>query len=263
MALLDRHRTAGVLYAEDFDDPPPAPPPPPPPPEPTYDSGQLEAAQQTAYAEGMAAGEAQMRGSLAQTTLLALAAIANGMAEADADAARHAEACADALAGLLLACLRRALPELCRLHGVGEARAVARAVLPGLLHEPQVTVRAAPATAEAVAAEIVAAEPELAARLRIQPMPQLPPGDVRIAWADGQVQRDVGALWRAIAGALEPAGLNLPTDAAPALAGAAAAVSVAAPPTPHDAANDEPAAGVRAADTQTARAPNRERDHVS
>jgi flagellar assembly protein FliH len=180
-----------------------------------FDLAQLEAAQLAAHAEGLAAGQALARQSQQQATVAALAAIAASLDDARAAVEQAAERDAEALAGLLLACLRRVLPELCRLHGVGEARAVARAVLPGLLHEPQITVRADAATAAAVAAEIAAHEPDLAARVRTQPMAQMAPGDVRIGWADGTAQRDVAALWRSVAAALEPVGLRLPVEPAP------------------------------------------------
>jgi flagellar assembly protein FliH len=237
MNVIDRSRTAGVLYAEDFDEPVPLPEPEAPPP-PMFDLAQLEAAQLAAHAEGLAAGQALARQSQQQATVAALDAIAASLADARAVVEQAAERDAEALAGLLLACLRRVLPDLCRLHGVGEARAVARAVLPGLLHEPQITVRADAATAAAVAAEIAAHEPDLAARVRTQPMAQMAPGDVRIGWADGSAQRDVAALWRAIAAALEPVGLRLPVEPpppplapviGPPMATAPAATEIAAP----------------------------------
>jgi len=247
MNMIDRSRTAGVLYAEDFDEPVPLPEPEPPPP-PLFDLAQLEAAQLAAHAEGLAAGQALARQSQQQATVAALEAIAASLGDARAAVEQAAERDAEALAGLLLACLRRVLPELCRLHGVGEARAVARAVLPGLLHEPQITVRADAATAAAVAAEIAAHEPDLAARVRTQPMAQMAPGDVRIGWADGSAQRDVAALWRAIAAALEPVGLRLPVEPAalppapavgPPMAPAPAVAEIAASaPTPDPIAGD-------------------------
>jgi len=244
MNAIDRSRTAGVLYAEDFDEPAPLPEPEPPPP-PMFDAAHLEAAQLAAHAEGLVAGQALARQSQQQATVAALQVIAASLGDARAAAEQAAERDAEALAGMLLACLRRLLPELCRLHGVGEARAVARAVLPGLLNEPQITVRADAATAAAVAAEIAAHEPDLAARVRTQPMAQMAPGDVRIAWADGTAQRDVAAIWRAIAAALEPVGLRLPVEPPPPPAPAAV------PPTADPIAPDTVTAETIAADDQT------------
>ncbi|WP_199445662.1 hypothetical protein, partial [Acidisphaera rubrifaciens] len=91
-----------------------------------------------------------------------------------------------------------------------------------------VTLRASPETAAAVAATFARHDEDLAARLRVVPTDALPPGDVRIGWADGEAVRDVAAIWRDASAALAASGLCLPCGpeiTAPPLADEASPVS--------------------------------------
>ena len=243
---------AGILYAEDFDLPAatgtasadrPVPAPhaaphpasqgtlpgtPDHPPPPVFDTAAVEAARMGGYEDGLAEGAARAAEAAEADLAQAVRRIAAALDDAAATAVAAAEAAAQATAELLLACLSRALPALCRRHGPAEAAAVARAILPGLRAEPAVTLRAAPETAAAVAAAIARHDEDLAGRLRVVPTDALPPGDVRIDWADGEAVRDVAAIWGATAATLAASGIALPCGpdiVAPPAADAASPVS--------------------------------------
>ena len=99
------------------------------------------------------------------------------------------------------------MPVLRAVHGDAEACGVARAVLPALSGEPEITIRTNPHTAPSLLAEIARIDPELPARVRMTPTDALARGDVRIAWRDGLAVRDGAALWREVAAILVPQSL--------------------------------------------------------
>ena len=79
-------------------------------------------------------------------------------------------------------------------------------LLPTLQQEPRVTVRCSPAVAEAVRADLLLLDGELADRVAVVPS-GLAPGDVRVAWTDGSLVRDGAAIHAAMVAALAELGL--------------------------------------------------------
>jgi len=198
-------RNLGTLFADDFDMPEPVAPPVAQ--EPSYGATDLADARAAGWREGHAAGSEEAAGSDAAATRAAVEQIAAQLtAEAEA-AATRAERSAEAIASLLIDSLAAAFPELCARHGDAEARAVIRIVLPALSQETAITVRAHPATAAAVSAEIERLDIELATRVQTVTCDTMSPGDLRIAWHNGFAVRDVAALWQQIAAVLTSAAL--------------------------------------------------------
>ena len=200
---------AGVLFAEDFDLPPPAPPPAPEPPRPVFTAEDLAAARAAGRAEGRDAGlvEASAQYDLALQTASRSLAAQLAMLRADARAA--AERAARAVAQLLLDTIAALFPTLCARHGVAEADAVLRALLPGLGGEPALSLRANPRLLAGLRAELTRIDPELAARTTFVPSELAVPGDIALSWQHGGATRDAASLWDAVAEALAPAGLHL------------------------------------------------------
>ncbi len=204
----------GVLFAEDFDLPgqehPAGPEGPAAEPEvitPVFDLAQLEAEKAAAYDEGYAAGRAALLAEDAAGLRRAVDALATGLDAARDAAGLIGEQTAEEIARLLLASLGAVMPVLCAAHGSAEAAAVARAVLPALNGEPEITIRTSPHTASALQAEIARLDPDLAPRVRMLPTDAMAPGDLRIAWRNGLAVRDGAALWREVAEILLPHGL--------------------------------------------------------
>lgn len=202
-------RRAGVLFAEDFDAPA-APEPeviaPGSAPRGLTDAD-VAAARADAWAEGHGAGRAAAEAAAATALAGAVAALAREMTGLREELRASAETAADALARLLLDTLAALFPALSARHGAAEARAVVRALLPGLALEPDIVIRANPATAPALAEEVARALPDETGRVRVVPDPAMGPGDVRLRWHGGTAVRDGAALWEEIAAALAPAGL--------------------------------------------------------
>jgi flagellar assembly protein FliH len=157
-----------------------------------------------AYAEGHRNGLAQAAADRAEVTRQMLATIAERLGGAAAEAALVAEESAASVARLLLGTLASVLPALCARHGAAEVAALTRAVLPALTREPRISIRLSPHVVRAVEQELARLDPELHGRIALVPTDAVPPGDVRITWADGAAQRDAAALRQAVAEALAP-----------------------------------------------------------
>jgi flagellar assembly protein FliH len=193
------------LFAEDFDLPEAAPEVAVI--EPVFSAGEMAAAREAAWHDGHTAGLQEAMAGDATATRLAITAIAERFAAECADARASAERSAEAIARLLLDSLSAVFPTLCSRYGDEEVRAIVRTVVPALIQEPSITVRAHPRTAAAVTQETARLNAELAGRMQMIESDAMPPGDVRIAWRSGSATRDAAALWQEVAAVLAPAGL--------------------------------------------------------
>ena len=201
-------RGAGcVLFADDFDAPDDMRDPPPDAVEPAFGALDMDDARASGFRAGHAAALAEQAAAAELASGAALSALSASLWDARARTEQMADAAADALARLVLSAAAAMLPMMCRDHGEAEARAVMRAVLPGLSREPRVTVRANPDTLAALRDETAGMDGELTAMLRFTAQDAMPPGDVRVTWNEGAACREAAAIWREIAGVLAPAGL--------------------------------------------------------
>ena len=210
---------SGILFAEDFDLPEgfahvlaPAEEDEEeaePEPEviiPSYSAEELEEAREKGFAAGQRAGrEAAQADSEAQIAA-ALAAITGSLHDAREAAAATASELAEGVTRLLLQGLASLAPALCARHGESEVAAVMALVLPVLRTEPRITVRVNPTLEDGIRARLARFDAELVARVAVIAA-DLPPGDVRIGWRDGEAVRDTTAIWRGIADVLTPLGL--------------------------------------------------------
>jgi flagellar biosynthesis/type III secretory pathway protein FliH len=191
-----------MLFGEDFDRVEDAPEP-----EviaPTFSIGELTEAREAAWQDGHAVGLQEAAAESAASIRRAMEHIATQLSEERDVVAVRAEQHAKTIAQLLLDSLAAAFPELCARHGDDEVRAIIRIVMPGLIQEPAITVRAHPRTIAAVAQEIAHADPELAARITTIECDAMAPGDVRVTWHNGAAIRDAAKLWHDVAEALLP-----------------------------------------------------------
>src|SRR5215469_3854744 len=111
---------ARALFAEDFDLPAKAPEPEAV--EPVFSAGDLAAARETAWQDGHAAGQQEASDSDAAATRGAIEQVLGQIAAECDRAALRADQQADAIARLLLDCLRSAFPVLCTGYGDAEVR---------------------------------------------------------------------------------------------------------------------------------------------
>lgn len=195
--------TLSDLYAEDFGSAPPLPAlhraAPAPPPPPGITEADVEAACGRAVAEAREAWAACAEAG----RLAALDAIAAALGETRRAAEREADGLAESLARAALSTVAGLLPELCRRHGEAELKAMMARLLPVLARRQDVTVRVHAGLVEPIRADL---PPDLVGTVALLPA-DLPEGDVRVSWEDGNLVRDTAAIREAIADGLRQLGL--------------------------------------------------------
>jgi flagellar assembly protein FliH len=198
-----------ALFAEDFDLPRATPQAQVI--EPVFSASELTAAREAAWQEGHAAGLREAAETDTAATKQAIAQISELLRSESQAGLVRAETEAAAIAQLLLDSLAAVFPTLAARYGDAEVRAIIRTVLPALIREPVITVRAHPETTAVIAQEIVGLDPDLKEHVQTISCEDMMPGDLRIAWRNGSAVRNATALWQQIAEILTPAGL-LRTD---------------------------------------------------
>jgi hypothetical protein len=198
-------KKVGALFAEDFDAPEAVPEPEVI--EPVFSADELATAREAAWREGHEAGLREAAASDEAATRQVTAAIAEQCKTEWEAVAVKVEESVEAIARLLFDGLAATFPSLCARYGDAEVRAIARAVLPTLIQEPAITVRAHPSTVAALGPEMARLDPDITTRMQTVGCDAMPPGDVRIAWRNGVATRDATALWQQVAEILVPAGL--------------------------------------------------------
>jgi hypothetical protein len=198
-------KKGGALFAEDFDMPEAVPEPEVI--EPLFSADELATAREAAWRDGHEAGLREAAESDAAATRQVTVGIVEQLKSEWEAVAAQVEESAEAIARLLLDSLAATFPSLCARYGDAEVRAIARTVLPALIQEPAITVRAHPSTVAALAPETTRLDPDIVARMQTIQCDDMTPGDVRIAWRNGVATRDAAALWQQVAEILMPAGL--------------------------------------------------------
>lgn len=219
LAALARGRVAAAtVFPSDFDTPRRAPAPPPEPepaPEPeviqpSFSLDEVEAARKLAHAEGESEGRRTAESDATARIAASLARIEAMLTEVAADARAQAERNAEATVRLVLGALKAAFPAHAARLGPAELEAAARALLPSLVDEKRVLVRAHPGEAEAIAARLsdAIASDHLELAIEARPDPRIEPGDGRIVWTGAEARREARAIWRDIEDSLAAFGLE-------------------------------------------------------
>ncbi len=266
---MERSRSAalGILYAEDFDvdEPAAAPPPaasafaagpfppgpfppgpfspgpfpstPPSPPAAPPPPPLTQADVNAACLRAVQAAQAAWADGAQERRTVALEAVAAGLAEARAEAARHAEALADGIARTVLSVLSAILPQLCQAHGDAEVRAVLRTLLPSVGRSGPVVVRVHAGLIDALRDDVDLLDEAVAGAVELRAA-NLPPGDARVSWENGGLVRDGAAIRAAIKDSLSVLGLLEPLS----LASSSAVPTAPASPVPSAALSAAPSA---------------------
>lgn len=202
-----------------------APPPPPAPPEPSFDAADLAAARQEGHAEGFAAGEATALASVDKAAADTLAVLGRSLATFAGELADDHAARARLMLETSLAALRRLMPELARRGGLGEIEGLLQQTLAELRDESRIVVRLNDQMLDGLRGRLdaVAQQAGFEGRLVLLADEEIAPGDCRIEWADGGVERLAKRVWDDIEAAV---GRALATS--PGTAGDKASLSTAA-----------------------------------
>lgn len=189
-AGLDRRRRARDEAAE-------APPD-------LYSAAQLEAAREEGYIKGHTAALDEAAQSEAHVSATALRTIAEGIDRMDAaqqayfmDLERNATRLAFAIA-------RRLLPATAETVALEEMSAMVASVLPDLMDQPRLMVRVHGALADTVRTAVrdLQTTSGYEGRVLVRPDNTLAPGDCRLEWGDGGLERDQARLWSEIEAAV-------------------------------------------------------------
>jgi flagellar assembly protein FliH len=178
---------------------------PPPPPPPTFSEEELTLAREQAYEQGRQAGHQEAAQSLEQMVGMAMASAAHHLQGLGAAQAAGAEELAREGAAIAVALVRKLHPEFARRYGLDEIEAAVLDCLHHLDRSPKVTIKVAPALAEAVKekAEGLADKAAFDGKLGVIGDPSLALGDCRVEWGDGGAERDQSRAWALIDQAAE------------------------------------------------------------
>lgn len=169
-------------------------------PKPVFTLEQMEATRQEAYASGFAAGQKATQDEQQQAFALFFARLEQqlgllvkaGMEVWQAQL-RHLEQTA-------LAIVRKLMPEYAASYGLGEIQAVVAQVVAEMAHEPRLVVRVSEAQFDAVNARLkdVTDRQAYAGKVVLLGEAGFSPGDCRVEWADGGIERNQEILWQEI-----------------------------------------------------------------
>jgi hypothetical protein len=226
-SLHDPSRQAGILFAEDFDisaslrgrdelaDEPRIIPA-----QPLLD---VEAIRLEAFTKGLAEGHhaatARIDAETArrdETALDILRKVAAGLTEAGRNSAHVSEIAALCVARVMLGALEALLPTLCERHGAAEVAAMARALLPALVHDPHVQIRAHPSAIAMIQVDLARLDADLRSHIVLAPNKEMATGDIRVVWQGGSANRDGAGIRQAVRDALQLFGLIDVPDKTPA-----------------------------------------------
>lgn len=202
------------MFDNQFDAPPPPPPPepepalvdepPPPPPPPTFSEEELAKARDTAYQDGLAEGMRQGRSEALQGQGHLLNQMMGRMEGQLSELIKNqlasfAEA-QDRTVQVALTIARKVVPSYAKHHGLGEVEALVRQCLAELSREPRLVVRTHDSLLDAVTTKVqaLAALEGYQGQLVFLADERMGPGDCRVEWADGGLERDEARLWSEI-----------------------------------------------------------------
>jgi|SRR5689334_16748464 flagellar assembly protein FliH len=157
-------------------------------------------AESQAYRKGFTAGEEQAQQEAAQRIAAALSVIADGLGRLDSALATIETRLETEAVEVAVAVAAKLAPALLAREPLAEISALATECFHHLVSTPQVAVRVGPAIYEVAKSKIedIARERGFEGRLVILSDESLAPGDCRIEWTDGGVNRDQAATTLAI-----------------------------------------------------------------
>ncbi|GGE60187.1 FliH/SctL family protein [Niveispirillum cyanobacteriorum] len=185
---------------------PPAPPPPPPPP--TFSVEQLQQqvkmakdqARTAALAEGIQQGRQQAEVEAQQELSNALRSVENCLKQLVTVQNAQAQMRQENTARIALAIMRKLWPGLVERQGLAEIEVVIAAFMEELVEEPKLVFRVNERWFDELRGRIddMALRHGFAGQVTVLADPKLSQMDVKVDWAAGGAEREVGRLWTEI-----------------------------------------------------------------
>lgn len=170
-----------------------------------YTASEVEAARAAGHAAGHSAGRAEAEQEAARRTADALDVVGKRLGEMLTEATRRHQSETREAVQIAAEIVRRLLPALGKRETMNEVEALIADCLSRLHDEPRLVVRVADDLLEPVRQriDVLAAASGFSGRTILLADGALKPGDARVEWADGGVDRDVSAVWREVDGAIQ------------------------------------------------------------
>ncbi len=170
------------------------------PPPPTFSEEELEAARQSGFAEGKAAGFAEAGEAQSRRIAGMIAALPQHLANLAGEIQAQDDERRRSTLEAAITVVRKLFPRLARDNGLNEIRAVVDSCLKRLRDEPRLVIRCADADLDALkdAIEASVARSGFEGKLVFLADEEIAPGDVRTEWADGGAERHQADLWKEI-----------------------------------------------------------------
>jgi len=180
---------------------------PEPPPPPTFSEEELGLARDQAFEAGRQQGLQEAAASLEQMVGMAMATCAHHLQ--GLSMAQHAanEALGRDAVAIALATVKKLHPAFAKSHGLAEIEAAIGDALGNLDRVARITVKVNPELVEPVKekSEALASEVGFEGKLVVVGDAHMAPGDCRVEWGEGGVERDAARTWADIDKAVETA----------------------------------------------------------
>jgi flagellar assembly protein FliH len=196
----DEEEDSPFASPEQTAEPEPEPEEPPPPPPPMFTTAQMEAAREEGYIGGHTSALDEASMATERMTALALGEVARRL-----DSLRDSHHIAlDALsrdaARLVQFICRKVLPATAEENAIPEITALLADLLPSVLDEPRLVVRAHPDVTDMLRQRLdpVIDQSGYEGRVLITPDNRVSTADCRVDWGEGGMERDTGRQWAEI-----------------------------------------------------------------
>ena len=183
------------------------------PPEPTFSEAELAAARAEGEALGRAAAAEEARSAAEQAIALSLEQIASQLEGLLKGLRAVGEEQRTQCLRLSLAILRKLFPRLAASNGLSEIEQVIGDSLDRLRDEPRIVIRVADSLLDGLRERIggLTQRSGFEGKTVLISEAGLPPGAVRVEWADGGAEREPESNWSAIEALIEKALPQVPT----------------------------------------------------
>ncbi len=177
------------------------------PPEPTFTAAELEAAKQSAHADGMAAGLDQALRGLERQTAQALEETGRQLASLHERQTKSNEAVQRNALEVAVSVVRKLFPGIEARDGLPEVERVVVDSLQQVLDQPRVVIRVHDALMQALQGRLnhVSEAVGFPGQLVLIADDRLGPSDCRVEWADGGAERIGERIWSEIDAAIDRA----------------------------------------------------------
>ena len=169
-------------------------------PEPTFTAAELEAAKQSAHADGMAAGLDQALRGLERQTAQALEETGRQLASLHERQTKSNEAVQRNALEVAVSVVRKLSPGIEARDGMSEVERVVVDSLQQVLDQPRVVIRVHDALMQALQGRLKAVSDSVGftGQLVLIADDRLGPSDCRVEWADGGAERIGARIWSEI-----------------------------------------------------------------